>query len=193
MSTSHATCASSRAISHGFWTQDAQQPERRRARVVGDERHAAHAGEQLLVERLRARVLRRENDVAARAPGNEQRRPRIAIRVAEDGELPFQRQAGALAEFLPRGGGGGGGLGKERAPGVRLRLEGKQPPEVRALGFFQGPAHDLGHELHVAPGDGAIMRELQRQAGFRAQVLTQGGKSVAHGVQVGLALDPVDG
>ena len=99
---------------------------------------------------------------------------------------------GALAQFLPGGGGRGGMLGKIGAPRVGFRLEGEQPPEMRALRLFQRPADDFRHEFHVAARDRAVVRELQRQARLRAQIQPEPRERIAHGMQVGLGFDPVD-
>ena len=97
---------------------------------------------------------------------------------------PVEHQPHALAQPFPNHRRRNRISGKNRPAGIRLRLKTENSPDPGALWISQKPAHDLGNGIKVPGSHGAVMRELEGQAGALPQVEGKLGEPFPHRMKI---------
>src|ERR1043166_1117416 len=110
-------------------------------------------------------LVGQERKIFPGRPRDEERSPAVAIRVAENGNVPPKRHPNALANFFPDISWRDRIFGKERAAGIGFRLETQHAPDVTATRIRQIPADHFWHVVDVAARDGEAERILENATG----------------------------
>src|SRR5438105_15387894 len=110
--------------------QNTLQPKWTPPRCAGDKREAATFPQHFAEELIEFFVVGQERKDFSRGTRDEERRPAVAIRVTENGNVAPERQAHTGADFFPHIRGSDRSLRKNGATGIGFGLKAEHPPNV---------------------------------------------------------------
>ena len=141
---------------------------------------------------LRLFVVRQERQIASVASFNKQRHPLVAVRMAAKEGAAIELQSHPTTQLPPGDRGRHRMAGENGATRICLRLKTQDAPDAGTRWIGQKPAHDFRDRVDVSLRHGAVVRQLQRQTGARANLPCQLRESLAHRMKIYFTRQAID-